>query len=156
MALLPEHPDAMTLVQAILSLKGQGAPASSSRPAKVRKVKRGKVKPIDETAQSLYDAGFRGKALRNMIAIAGRESHYNHKAHNATYPDDSYGDVQINVLPGANPRFKHWNLTDPEVNAKAAKILYDQAGYKPWVGVGYGNARSYLPAARKAVRRIRR
>ena len=110
---------------------------------------------IDTEARALHAAGFRGRALLNMLAIAGRESRYVPTVHNSTYPDDSRGELQINVLPGANPKFRGWNLYDPYVNARAAHELFKAAGYKPWVGVGYGNARSFLPAARRAVGRLR-
>jgi hypothetical protein len=92
---------------------------------------------LGESARSGYRAGFRGGTLVNMLAISERESRNRHSAHNYNPPiDDSWGDLQINVLPNANPRFKNWNLSDPDVNWRAGRILFNSSGYAPWGGRG--------------------
>jgi phage-related protein len=69
-------------------------------------------------------------------------------------PDDSWGFWQINVRPEANPRFKSWHLTNPYVNARAAKILYDGSGLRPWNHAGGPLGDTNVPAARAAVQRF--
>lgn len=89
-----------------------------------------------EMASLAYKHGVRPRheAVR-MGAIGMRESHGNPKIHNYNPPiDDSWGLWQINVLPKANPRFKTWRLTDPDVNARAMAILHKAGGEKPWGG----------------------
>jgi hypothetical protein len=99
----------------------------------------------EQVAQVLYQAGFRGDDLVRMVAIGKRESGYNPDAHRSDVDKSKMsGDVglfQINI--GAN-----WGtvsnalgltdksqLKDPLVNARAAKILFDRAGFFPW-GMG--------------------
>ena len=57
-----------------------------------------KLTPIEQVAQALYNAGFRGYPLAIMTAVAGRESSYNPNALNinASSGDYSVGITQIN------------------------------------------------------------
>ena len=96
----------------------------------------------EEVAQVLYEAGFRDDDLVSMVAIAGRESGYNPEAHR-TNRDPSmmvgdFGLFQINYI-NDTPTFRaavgitdRSQLLDPEVNARAAKYLFDRGGLQPW------------------------
>jgi hypothetical protein len=93
------------------------------------------------------------KAIR-MGAIAMRESHGKRTAHNYDPSrDDSKGLWQINVLPNANPRFKSWNLYDPDVNAKAMSILWHASGEGPWGGYPESSFSGWIDDARRGFRR---
>lgn len=111
----------------------------------------GTVLSPGQMATLAYQHGVRPKneAIR-MGAIAMRESHGRPWVHNYDPPrDDSWGLWQINVLPQANPRFKSWHLTDPNVNAKAMSILHKAAGEAPWGGYPESSFSGYLAAARR-------
>jgi murein DD-endopeptidase MepM/ murein hydrolase activator NlpD len=106
-------------------------------------------------------AGFSGTDLVNMVAIAGRESTWIPTAHNLGPKDDSWGLWQINVRPEANPKYKNWKLTDPNVNAKAARELFlsSQKAYgdplHPWNHAGGPLGDTNVPQARKWVLAMR-
>jgi hypothetical protein len=97
-----------------------------------------------QVAQVLSQAGFSGKALSDMVAIAYRESRWQPDAHRSDRPKSmlsgDMGLLQIN--------YSHWpmlqqelgltsktQLFDPVINARAAKLLYDKGGLAPW-GMG--------------------
>lgn len=110
----------------------------------------GTVLSPGQMASLAYRHGVRpqDKAIR-MGAYGMRESHGKTTAHNYDPPrDDSWGLWQINVLPNANPRFKSWRLTDPDVNARAMSLLYKAAGEGPWGGYPESSITPYLAAAR--------
>lgn len=104
-----------------------------------------------------------------MVAIAGRESGYRTEAHRTdTDPSKLSGDrglFQINyvndkALMDAGIISSPADLFDPVTNARAAKFLFDQAGYQPWTaGPGGWQAGgnplhgTNVPAARSAVQR---
>jgi hypothetical protein len=121
----------------------------------------------EQVAKYLYDAGFRGDDLANMVAIAGRESSYKPDAHRTDQPKSKLsGDLglfQINYVnwervKNALGLTSKEQLFDPAINARAARVLFEADGYQPWTaGPGgwtaggdpfYGTNRT---AAREAV-----
>lgn len=95
----------------------------------------------EQTANHLYNAGFRGDALWQMTALAGRESGYDPGAHGSERPrhelSGDRGLFQINYvwdqqLMRAGIIRSRADLLNPAINAKAAKYLYDQEGLSPW------------------------
>ena len=99
-----------------------------------------------------------------MVAIAMAESSGNSEAHNAKYPDDSYGLWQINMLdePGyelGKERREQFGLSsneelkDPLTNAKAAYAILKSQGLGAWSVYTSGAYKTHLPAARKAAKR---
>jgi TP901 family phage tail tape measure protein len=110
----------------------------------------GRVLTPGQMAGLAYTHGVhpRNEAYR-MGAYGMRESKGKANAHNYDPPrDDSWGLWQINVLPQANPRFKSWKLTDPDVNARAMSILWKAGGEKPWSGYPESSISGYLDDAR--------
>jgi hypothetical protein len=103
----------------------------------------GKLSGVD-VARIAYNAGFRGQALIEMVAIAKRESNFNPNAHNtnAGTGDNSYGLWQINMLGNLGPsRLKSFGLSsndqllDAATNARAAFILSGGGqNLSPWGG----------------------
>lgn len=105
-----------------------------------------------QVAQAAYNAGFRGDNLVKMVAIAGRESHFNPGALNPNQGtgDRSYGLWQLNTLnkPGAGMMEDLMNdllgmpkgntnfdaLYDPQTNANMAYQFYLRNGstLRPW------------------------
>jgi hypothetical protein len=86
-----------------------------------------------DVAQYLYNAGFRGQDLINALAISWRESRWNPSSLTKDSDDESYGLMQINMLPGAtNPEGNRaaWGITsndallDPATNARIAFEKY--------------------------------
>ena len=71
-------------------------------------------------------------------------------------PERSIGLWQINVLPGANPQYASWNLTDPDVNAQAA-FQISQGGrvWAPWSTYNNGAYRAYYRSAANDFHRVR-
>jgi len=111
------------------------------------------------TAAEIYevarDAGFSRNEAITWTAIALAESGGNPRAHNP-HGEDSWGLWQINIDPGV--RQNRWgDLTDPEVNARAA---YEISGHgenlRPWTVTHESNRdtardyRRYLDDAREA------
>lgn len=63
-------------------------------------------------------------------------------------PERSLGLWQINVLPGANPQYVEWNLTDPDVNAQAAlRVSGSGKNWTPWSTYTSGAYKRYYPTA---------
>lgn len=90
----------------------------------------------NQIARYAYDAGFRGKALTDAIAIALAESRGNPRAHNPV-GEDSRGLWQINVNQstswGRDRLARYGNLYDPATNAKAAfDISSKGTNFRPW------------------------
>lgn len=99
------------------------------------------------------DAGFNQQSALTATAVALAESGGNTDAHNTTPPDDSYGLWQINMLGSLGPaRMKQFGISspsqlfDPKTNAKAAFIIYKNAGYRfsPWTTFTSGAYKSHL------------
>jgi hypothetical protein len=94
----------------------------------------------EQTAQVLYQAGFRGDQLAQMVAIGGRESGYRPDAHRTDSPGKGTGDFglfQINythvpVLQNAGIIQSSNDLFDPVKNAQAAFFLFKSDGMSPW------------------------
>ena len=101
-------------------------------------------------------AGFDSSISPVMAAISLAESGGNPRAHNPTYPDNSYGLFQINMLDtpdypmGANRRARYGlrsneELFDPMTNLKAAKDIYDSQGLNAWSVYSSGRYKDFLP-----------
>lgn len=90
--------------------------------------------------QNLYvlakDAGFNHEDSWKMALIAVLESGGDTQAHNPRGDDNSYGLWQINMKAHDRGKFgisANEELYDPQVNARAAKIVFDEAGgFGPW------------------------
>jgi hypothetical protein len=98
--------------------------------------------------------------LVNAVAVAMAESDGESTAHNTTYPDDSYGLWQINMLGkmGADRRkafgiASNADLFDPNTNARAAHQVWRDAGksFSPWSTFTNGAYLSFVPQARTAL-----
>ena len=95
---------------------------------------------------------------RFAFAIALAESGGHIEAWNRS-GEDSRGLWQINVGPGANTDMAAWDLFDPDVNARAARVIHDRNSgwcpwsvYEEWCSRGHtGSYRTYLPRARAAL-----
>lgn len=102
-------------------------------------------------------AGFKGSDLVKMVAIAARESGYNPRAMNIGPRDRSFGLWQINQLAHKGRFGTDQQLKDPYRNARAAKALFDRAGFSPWMGAGGTPMSGVTPAmiarARSAVKK---
>jgi len=120
-----------------------------------------------EVAAYAYKAGFRGQDLVKIVAIAGRESSWRTGAYNPdrSTGDDSYGLTQINMLGqmGTN-RLRSFGISkpedlyDPEVNMRAARVLFQSSsvpfyhwgpykGMDPLYNTDMGAATSAVQAA---------
>lgn len=95
----------------------------------------------DQVAQILYQAGFRGQDLINMLAIAKRESGWTPEAHRTDQnPAALSGDMGLfqinytnwNTVASALGLTSKTQLFDPLINAQAAKVLFDASGLAPW------------------------
>lgn len=112
---------------------------------------------LNTLTQAAWNAGFRGQALTNAVAIGLAESGGNPNAHNgnAGTGDNSYGLFQINMLGNLGPsRLSQYHLAnnnalfDPYTNAKVA---YQMSGggqnFHPWTTYTTGKYQNYLQAA---------
>ena len=79
-------------------------------------------------------------------------------AHNPTYPDNSYGLMQVNMLDergyqlGAERRQRYGlqsndQLFDPLTNMRAAKDIYDSQGLGAWSVYTSGAYKNHLPGS---------
>jgi murein DD-endopeptidase MepM/ murein hydrolase activator NlpD len=96
--------------------------------------------------QAAYGAGFRGENLIKMTAVAMAESTGDATETNMKGQDNSYGLWQINMKGAMGPERRkalgissNEELLDPALNARAAKMLFDERGFQPWRN-SYGNA----------------
>lgn len=98
--------------------------------------------------------------LIKAVAIAWAESKGETTAHNTTWPDDSWGLWQINMLGtmGANRRKQfgiqsNVELFDPDVNARAAHAIWAGRGrnFSAWSTYANRSYIAHVPAARNAV-----
>lgn len=121
---------------------GTGAPAAPMLPPANTNPK------LLRIMQAAKGAGFQGEDLIRMTAVAMAESSGNPNAlnDNPRTGDLSYGAWQINMKGGMGPERRsalgissNEELFDPAVNARAAKMLFDQRGFQPWENT-YGNA----------------
>lgn len=82
--------------------------------------------------QAVIRAHFPVEAWEHAAGIAYFESGYRPEAHN-TNGEDSRGLWQINVVPAANPDLLALgDLFDPDVNAQAARIVWERQGWAAW------------------------
>lgn len=95
--------------------------------------------------------GFTGPDVAIAVAVALAESGGNPGAHNSTPPDDSYGLWQINMLGSLGPpRRKKFGISSntdlfrPAINAKAAKIIFNESGWKAWTTYTGGKYKQFL------------
>lgn len=102
----------------------------------------------EQTAQILYQAGWRGEDLIQMLAIGGRESHYDPAAHRTDNPNPAAqtGDFGLFQINSVNLPFLQQaiginsmnDLLNPVVNAKAALALQQRSGWAPWTASAGG------------------
>ena len=117
-----------------------GAPAAPALPPPNTNPK------LLKAMQAAYGAGFRGENLIKMTAVAMAESTGDATETNMKGQDRSYGLWQINMKDEMGPQRRkalgissNEELFDPAVNARAAKMLFDERGFQPWRN-SYGNA----------------
>ena len=152
------------------SIVGAGRPSGISPSGGSGSYTSGEPMSREEVARIAYDAGFRGQALVNMVAIAGRESSYVPDAHRTDNdPSALTGDFglwQINYSNMSDSMMEQLGIAnrsgffDPYVNARAAYILSNGGqnlspwGYTPgegWTEDGEPLAGTNLAAAQEAV-----
>ena len=113
--------------------------------------------PVEKIRDLAVQAGFSPKDAGTMAAICKSESGGFTGAHNSTYPDDSYGLCQINMLDepgymlGKERREKfgigsNEALKDPLTNLKAAKQVFDSQGFGAWSDYKNEKYLEHLPA----------
>lgn len=102
-------------------------------------------------------AGFSQTDAAIAGAIAMAESSGNPNAHNPNPPDNSYGLWQINMLGSMGPaRLREFGLSSntdlfsPSNNAKAARIIYKQQGWRAWSVYTNGRYQAFLAEAQRA------
>jgi hypothetical protein len=104
--------------------------------------------------QLAKNAGFNASQAKTMAAIGLAESGGNTHAHNdnAKTGDNSYGLWQINMIGAMGaPRREAFGISsneqlfNPSINARAAKIIYDQQGFNAWSVYRSGAYRKHLP-----------
>jgi hypothetical protein len=97
---------------------------------------------VSQIADTLRTAGWAERHIPTMTAIAQAESSGNPLSHNAKYPDDSYGLLQVNRL--AHPQFSPEQLRDPVGNAKAALDVFNRQGLRAWSTYTNGAYKKHL------------
>lgn len=110
----------------------------------------------------LYNAGFRGEALKTAFAVAMAESGgvATRHSHPSLKKDDSYGLFQINMIGGLGPaRRKQYGLTSNKelYNANTnSRIAYTISkggkNWKPWGAYSSGAFTKYLDDADRATK----
>lgn len=125
-------------------------------------VANGAMDPYD-LARLLYKKGFRGNDITNMLAISYRESRWTPGVLADDEDDKSYGLFQINMKGNLGPaRRKYFKISrdeelyDPEVNVRAARILFGGGNYSPWNIDGNPMARTetILPKAQAITKEL--
>ena len=112
-------------------------------------------------AKAMYNAGFRGQDLKNMTAIAYRESHWTANSWVEDSDDVGGGLVGINQLPyiraGKTPPYTKGDIIDPYINAQIAYDMFTRSpeaknrigggpsGYAPWDFPGAPDWRHNVP-----------
>ena len=122
---------------------------------------------IDDVAKLVIEVGIREETQPTMVAIANRESGgFNSGSYNPVGLDNSWGLWQINVIEGASPQYKKYDLTDPYTNAKIMAEMsrggeYLHPWYTQWDGTneeGYSAQYSvvdFMPEAIAAIQRVK-
>ncbi len=120
----------------------------------------GQILSVAEMTKLAKEAGFTDEQAVIMGAIGAAESGGKSGAHNpnANTGDNSYGLWQINMLGDMGPERRRQfgiedneQLKDPRINAKAAKMVFDQQGFKAWSVYKHGQYREFLGTARKSL-----
>jgi hypothetical protein len=111
-----------------------------------------------KVARVAYDVGFRGRGLETAVAVALAESGGRPSAHCLNcvrgIREDSRGLWQVNAR--AHPKWGQRNLYDSHTNARAAYAISGGGrNWRPWSTWKSGSYRRHLPAARRAVGRVR-
>ena len=85
-----------------------------------------------DAARSLIQQYFPANEWENAAKIGECESGWVATAHNSR-GEDSRGWFQINIGPGANTDMANLSLFDPEVNVRAAVIIWKRQGWQAWL-----------------------
>ena len=129
---------------------------------------------IQDRAELAYNAGFRGEQLVTMVAISMAENQpgdpWAMGPYDKTYnTGKSEGKWQRalglwQIRPLTNPDDPSWvksdgwrrfaDLLDPQTNADAAMLAFDQKGFDAWTTYTGKLHEPYLPQARAAVREM--
>jgi hypothetical protein len=140
------HGEALKAINEFYVMKGR-------RGQGPQQASRGGTHAVPQIKTFAQMAGFNPSQARIMAAIAMAESSGRASAHNpnASTGDDSYGLWQINMLGGMGPERRralrlasNKDLFDPVTNARAAKHIFDQQGFKAWSVYRSGAYKEYL------------
>jgi hypothetical protein len=121
----------------------------------------GQTLSVAEMVKLAKQAGFSDQEAAIMGAIGAAESSGNPRAHNpdASTGDNSYGLWQINMLGKMGPeRRKQFDiendeqLWEPNINAKAARKIWEQQGFEAWSVYKSGAYKKYLGTAQEALK----
>jgi hypothetical protein len=94
------------------------------------------------------NVGFSGADLKTAVAVCYGESSFNPGEYNpetAAGAPAGKGSVGLwQIYQNAHPEFAGWNLSDPQVNACAARIVWMRSGWNAWASyklktTGYQN-----------------
>ena len=127
--------------------------------------------PIQDRAALAYNAGFRGDDLVTIVAISmGEETPGNPWSQGQFSPNDNTGENEgkwqralglWQTRPLTNPNDPRWARTDswrdpakllnPEYQAYAAMMEFNQKGFRGWDAYNNGAYKKYLTDARSAV-----
>ena len=140
------------------NIGGNSSNSSGGGPAGTSDTGGGERLNVAKLTDLAKKAGFQGEDAAIMGAIAAAESSGNPRAFNPKGRDLSYGLWQINMLGGMGPERRRQfgisnneELYNPETNAKAAKTIYDQQGFKAWSVYTSGAYKKYLGTARESL-----
>lgn len=117
----------------------------------------GKTLSMEQRAEYLYGAGFRGNVLIEALATSEGESGGRWRMNNAGLNDNGSVDWSwMQVNSSAHPWFDTQRAyQDPAYSAEAAYRIYKEAGsLSPWVAWSSGKFRDYLPEAQRAARAV--
>lgn len=113
---------------------------------------------VSEMVKLAKEAGFNDQEAAIMGAIGAAESSGNTKAYNPQGRDNSYGLWQINMLGqmgeerrrqfGIENNEQLWN---PQINAKAAREIFEQQGFDAWTVYQTGAYKKFLGTAQESV-----
>ena len=120
---------------------------------------------ISDLVGFALSVGFKKENAAIAAAIAMAESSGNPNAHNTTYPDNSYGLWQINMLdePGyklGEERRRKFNIKDnselfnPNLNAQIAYKISGGSNFSAWSTYTGGAYKVYLGAAQEALQKL--
>jgi len=121
----------------------------------------GQTLSVAEMVKLAKQAGFSDQEAAIMGAIGAAESSGNPKAHNpdASTGDNTYGLCHSNMLGKMGPeRRKQFDiendeqLWDPNINAKAARRIWEQQGFEAWSVYKSGAYKQYLGTAQEALK----